>query len=67
MQHEQFIIQSDAQKTFDRIFKGWRIEQNPDRKDMFIEWIESNVQETTDPKSTTFNQLNEMFRKMRKS
>lgn len=60
MQHEQFIIQSDAQKTFDSIFKGYRIEQNPERKDMFIDWIEAN-REGTD----TFKKLNEMFRQMR--
>ena len=59
MQHEQFIIQSDAQKTFDRIFKGSRIEQSLERKDMFIDWIEN------DEYSDTFSKLNEMFRLMR--
>lgn len=60
MQHEQFIIQSDAQKTFDSIFKGMRIEQNPERKDMFIDWIESNSGE-----SDTLKKLNDMFKQMR--
>ena len=46
MKHEQFIIQSDAQKTFDTIFKGPRIYQNPDRKDAFIDWIEKNQGDT---------------------
>lgn len=33
MQHEQYIIQSDACKTFDTIFKGPRIYLNLERKD----------------------------------
>lgn len=60
MQHEQFIIQSDAQKTFDSIFKGVRIEQYPERKDMFIDWIESNSEGTD-----TLKKLNDMFKQMR--
>jgi len=31
MQHEQYIIQSDAQKTFDTIIKGARLQENLDR------------------------------------
>lgn len=42
MQHEQFIIQSDAQKTFDCIFKGPRIYNHLDRKDGFIDWVDRN-------------------------
>lgn len=49
MQHEQYIIQSDAQKTFEAIMKGNRIQQNLDRRDSFIDWIEKN-----EPKSNTF-------------
>lgn len=62
MTHEQYIIQSDAQKTFDNIFKGPRIQFNKDRKDMFINWIESNAGD-----SDTLNKLNLMFRQMRNS
>ena len=57
MQHEQFIIQSNAQKTFDRIFKGMRLEENIERKDQFIDWIEANAKGTD-----TFKKLNEMFK-----
>lgn len=60
MQHDHFIIQADAQKTFDAIFKGLRIDQNPERKDMFVDWIEQNENET-------MKKLNERFRQMRKS
>ena len=62
MNHEQYIIQSDAQKTFDNIFKGPRIYQNLERKDAFIDWIEQNAGNTD-----THKLLNEMFFKMRKS
>ena len=36
MHHEQYIIQSDAQKTFDTILKGPRIFDKPERPDSFI-------------------------------
>lgn len=42
MTHEQYIVQSDAQKTFDTILKGARIYENVDRADSFVEWIEGN-------------------------
>ena len=42
MQHEQYIIQSDATKTFDTIFKGPRIKETLDRPDKFIDWIEKS-------------------------
>jgi hypothetical protein len=42
MQHEQYIIQSDAQKTFETIFKGPRVFENLERRDAFIDWIEKN-------------------------
>lgn len=60
MQHEQYIIQSDAQKTFDTIFKGPRIYQNVERKDHFIDWVEKNAGNTN-----THEKLNLMFREMR--
>lgn len=62
MQHEQFIIQSDAQKTFDTIMKGPRIFEKVDKQDAFIDWIEKNNGETQ-----TFQKLNLMFRRMRQS
>ena len=32
MQDEQFVISCDAQKTFEAILKGVRIEENPERR-----------------------------------
>ena len=58
MQHEQYIIQSDAQKTFDTIFKGPRIYQNLQRKDAFVDWIEKN-------QGGEHEKLNALFTKMR--
>lgn len=43
MTHEQYIVQSDAEKTFDTILKGPRIYENLQRTDSFIEWIETNA------------------------
>ena len=42
--HEQFIIQSDAQKTFEAIMLGGRIVSapDPDKPDAFLLWVESN-------------------------
>lgn len=60
MQHEQYIIQSDAAKTFDTILKGSRIYLNLERKDQFIDWIDKNV-------GDTHEKLNLLFRDMRKS
>lgn len=65
MKHEQYIIQSDAQKTFDAVFKGPRLHQNKDRRDGFIDWVERNEQ--IDDKNFVFDRLNEMFRQMRQS
>jgi hypothetical protein len=42
MQHEQYIIQSDAQKTFDTIMKGKRIFENQSKSDCFVDWIDRN-------------------------
>ena len=41
MQNDQFIIQSDAHKTFDCIFKG-RSLAGGDGPDRFTEWIEND-------------------------
>jgi hypothetical protein len=65
MKHEQYIIQSDAQKTFDAIFRGHRLQKSMDRKDNFISWIEKN--EDTDDGTDTFTRLNKMFKQMRES
>jgi len=46
MQNEQFVVSADAQKTFEAILKGFRIEQNPERMDNFIQWIEENKEGT---------------------
>lgn len=54
MTHEQYIVQSDAEKTFDTILKGPRIYENVQRSDSFIEWIESNEDDSQ-------TQLNQMF------
>jgi len=62
MTHEQYIVQSDAQKTFDTILKGPRIYENVDRPDCFIEWIEHNAAD-----SQTHFRLNKMFLEMRQS
>ena len=45
MQHEQYIIQSDATKTFETIFKGDRIMKPEDmtRQDKFVDWIEKSA------------------------
>lgn len=43
MEDEQFVISGDAQKTFETILKGMRIEQNPERGDCFIKWVEDNA------------------------
>lgn len=59
MQHEQYIIQSDACKTFETIFKGPRIYLNLERKDKFIDWVDKNADNETHQK------LNEIFKKMR--
>ena len=61
MQHEQYIIQSDAQKTFDTIFKGPRIYQNIDKRDAFISWIDNNAD------NQIHERLNKIFREMRQS
>ena len=61
MQHEQYIIQSDAAKTLDTILKGPRIYLNLERKDQFIDWIDKNAD------NTTHERLNLIFREMRKS
>lgn len=60
MQHDQFIIQSDANKTFDTIMKGPRIFENPDRADAFVDWIEKDS-------DSTHEKLNSLFLDMRKS
>lgn len=60
MTHEQYIVQSDAQKTFDTILKGARIYENVDRPDSFIEWIETNEDDSQ-------VHLNQMFLNMRQS
>jgi len=60
MSHEQYIIQSDACKTFDTIFKGPRIYLNLERKDQFIDWIDKNAANTN-----THDTLNKIFREMR--
>lgn len=62
MQHEQYIIQSDACKTFDTIFKGQRIFLNLEKKDQFVDWVDKNAGDTN-----THEKLNEIFRKMRQS
>ena len=62
MQHEQYIIQSDAQKTFDTIIKGKRIFENQNKTDCFVDWIDRNGGE-----SRTFEQLNSLFLEMRQS
>lgn len=58
MTHEQYIVQSDAQKTFDTILKGPRIFENVERPDSFIEWIEGNEDDSQ-------VNLNQMFLGMR--
>lgn len=60
MQNEQFVISADAQKTFETIVKGTRIEINSDRGDCFIKWVEDN-----DEGSHTHELLNQMFYDMR--
>lgn len=60
MKNEQFVISGDAQKTFETILKGNRIEENPDRVDIFIKWIDDNEDETY-----THEILNHMFYEMR--
>jgi protein tyrosine phosphatase len=65
MNHEQFIIQSDAQRTFDTIMKGPRIMsqgKKQEKNDSFIDWVEKNNQ--TD---RTLVNLNKLFMEMRKS
>lgn len=42
MQNEQFVISGDAQKTFEAILKGQRLEKNLENGDHFIKWIEDN-------------------------
>lgn len=42
MQNDQFIIQSDAHKTFDNIFKGRGLTGDANGADRFIEWIEND-------------------------
>ena len=60
MTHEQYIVQSDAQKTFETILKGPRMHENIERPDCFIQWIEENEDDSQ------FN-LNQMFLRMRQS
>lgn len=60
MTHEQYIVQSDAQKTFDTILKGPRIYEHLDRPDCFIDWIEENQDDSQ-------FRLNDMFLRMRQS
>lgn len=62
MKNEQFVISADAQKTFEAILKGYRIEQNPERVDNFIQWIEENAEGTY-----THELLNQIFYEMRNS
>lgn len=65
MNHEQFIIQSDAQRTFDTIMKGPRIMsqgKKQEKNDSFIDWVEKGNQ--TD---RTLVNLNKLFMQMRKS
>ena len=57
MQHDQFIIQSDAQKTFDTIMKGPRVFENKERPDALIDWLERTEENQ--------NELNLLFREMR--
>lgn len=61
MQHEQYIIQSDAQKTFNAILKGPRIYENINRRDSFVDWIESNKSDNT------HERLNQIFKRTRQS
>lgn len=62
MKNEQFVVSADAQKTFEAILKGNRIEQNPERVDNFIKWIDDN-----EPETYTHEFLNQMFYDMRQS
>lgn len=63
--HEQFIIQSDAQKTFERIMIGQRITEVDKTEeqsigDPFLEWVENDVDES-------HSKLNKLFFSMRQS
>lgn len=62
MKNEQFVVQTDAQKTFEAVLKGFRIEENPERGDNFIRWIDDNEEGTH-----THDLLNQMFYDMRQS
>lgn len=69
MKHEQYLIQSCAQKTFDAILKGPRVYENTDgRPDAFVEWIDQNTPCGTDSQGVemrTHERLNILFRSMR--
>ena len=60
MEHEQYIIQSDAQKTFEVIMKGPRIFESG-KMDHFVHWIEKDIDGQVKPK------LNKLFFQMRNS
>lgn len=63
MKDEQFVISSNAQKTFETILRGNRLKKNPDKLDQFVRWIDQNSEDG----SNTHEQLNEMFFEMRQS